>query len=74
MAYEGMAMEATLLRAVRDHNYGRWHQPGERVELLVQVQRADFDHRHFWKVRFSDRTEGVLFDEEIGQPLDKLPH
>jgi|HubBroStandDraft_6_1064221.scaffolds.fasta_scaffold1050053_2 hypothetical protein len=63
-------MDAILIRSVRDQRHGAWHYSGERVEVCGSVRRADFDPRLLTRVRFSDGSVGLVFEEELGQMLD----
>ncbi len=72
-------MDAILLRPIRDRCRGAWHQAGERVEICGTIRRADFDSRKLTRIRFADGSTGLVFEGELGQPLDvtclsKLEH
>ncbi len=62
-------MDALLRRGVRDHNRGNWHPASEHVEVFGRIRRADFDARAMTRVRFSDGSEALLFEDELGQGL-----
>jgi hypothetical protein len=64
------AMDAILIRPVREQSGGAWHYAGERVEVCGSIRRANFDTRLLTRVRFSDGSMGLAFEEELGQMLD----
>jgi hypothetical protein len=66
---------AILRRPVRDHTRGAWHPAGDHVQVCGAVKRANFDSTELLRVKFSDNTEALLFEDELGQELgaDNLP-
>jgi len=61
---------AILRRPVRDHTRGAWHPAGDRVQVCGAVKRANFDATtELLRVKFSDNTEALLFEDEVGQEL-----
>jgi hypothetical protein len=60
---------AILRRAVRDHTRGAWHQAGECIAICGTVKRASFDTTELLRVKFSDGTEALLFEDELGQEI-----
>jgi hypothetical protein len=57
-------MTALLSKSIRDA-HGRLHKLDERLTMVSQLPRADFDTRTLLKVRFQDGSTGLVFAEEV---------
>jgi hypothetical protein len=62
--------ERHLTQTVREHTRGAWHPAGDRVQLRGAVKRANFDTAELVRVKFSDNTQALLFEHELGQELN----
>jgi hypothetical protein len=60
---------AILRKPARDYTYGRWHQAGEHIRVCGSVKRATFDRTELVRVKFSDNTEALLCEDELGQEI-----